>query len=59
MKKYVMSPTISQEALMGSSVKYDNEGWKIIIFDIPGAYLNVKITEDKMILTNMHDECYT
>ena len=51
MKEYGISPTNFQVTLVLSLVQNAPEGRKIIIFDIPGTYLNAD-----MIFVNLEDD---
>ena len=55
-KEDASSPTISLEALFPSLIIYAHEGRDVGIFDIPGAYLNADMPEDKFILFNIEGE---
>jgi KUP system potassium uptake protein len=50
------SPTVSTESLMASLVIDAFEGRDVAIFDIPGAYLNADMPDDKFVLLKLEGE---
>ena len=55
-KEYASSLTISLEDSFTSLIIDSHEGRDVVIFDVPGAYLNADIPEDKSILLNIEGE---
>ena len=52
----VASPTVSIESLFTSLIIDAMEGRDIAIFDVPGAFLQPEVPEDKMILLALQGE---
>ena len=55
-KEDASSTTISLEDFFTSLIIYAHEGRGVDIFDVPGAYLNADMLEDKFILLNIEGE---
>ena len=55
-KEDASSPTISLEYLFAILVINAHEGRNVVIFDVPRAYLNEDMPEDKFILLNVEGE---
>ena len=45
-----MSPTVSLEELFFTLIIYAHEGHDIATFDVPGTYLHVEMSKDKITL---------
>ena len=50
------SPTVSQEGLIGTMIIAAHEKRKQAVFDIPGAYLNADLPDDKFVLLKFEGE---
>ena len=55
-KEDASSPTISMEDFFNSLTINAHEGRDVAISDVPGAYLNADMPEDKFILLNIEGE---
>ena len=55
-KEEVFAPTVSTEALLAQLMIDAFQERAMEIFDIPGAYLNAEIPEDKFVLLKLEDQ---
>ena len=52
----ISSPTVSLDAILGTLLIDANEGRDIASFDVPGAYLQAEMPEEKKLLMKFRDE---
>ena len=52
----VVSPAVSMEGIFLTFLIAPYEGRKVVLFDIPGAFLQAEMSEDKLLLLEFWDE---
>ena len=55
-REEVRSPTLSLEALIMSLKIYAHERRKVMVFELPGAYLHTDLPKDKFLLLMLEDQ---